>query len=188
MGHPKATLPWGDGTFVSTALRTLASGGLGPLVMVCGAHAPETRAALPRGIDVDLLENPAPERGQLSSLKLALGHLASQGTTTGAIVSLIDHPNVRVDTILRIREAGEPARIVVPRHDDRRGHPVYFGRALWDEILAADDAGGARVVVRRDPARVRELATDDPGVLVDVDTPADFATLRASNRGANRGP
>jgi len=34
---------------------------------------------------------------------------------------------------------------------------------------------GAKVVVRKDPERVRELALDDPGIRADIDTPREYA-------------
>lgn len=178
MGRPKATLRIGEETFAGRLLRGLREAGLEPIVVVAGLHAEETRAALPA--DVRLLVNPDPSRGQLSSLKIALRELASADPpVAAALVALVDHPAVRTDTLIRLRDASASHAIVVPRHAGRRGHPVVFAHALFDELREAPDALGARAVVRRDPARVRELEVDDPGVLVDVDTPADFERLRS---------
>lgn len=173
MGRPKAALPWGDGTFVGSVLRTLSDAGASPLLVVCGAHATETERALPAGLEVALVSNPAPERGQLSSLQVALRAL---GDVDGAIVSLVDHPAVRVGTAAALLQAARPDRIVVPRHAGRRGHPVVFGSALFEELCATPHDAGARAVVRAAPARVIEIDVDDPGIHVDIDTPADLAT------------
>jgi len=178
MGRPKAALSWDDETFVARELRALHDTGLRPLLCVCGVHIAETRAALPAGIEVEVHENPHPERGQLSSLKLALTALERRQDLHAALVALVDHPAVRLDTLSRLRDAAAPDRIVVPRRGDRRGHPVVFGRSLFAELLATPDPAGARRVVRRDASRVVELETDDPGVLIDVDTPEDLARLR----------
>ena len=48
-------------------------------------------------------------------------------------------------------------------------------KAYYGEILAAPLDQGAKVVVRKDPARVREVHLDDPGILADIDTPEDYA-------------
>jgi molybdenum cofactor cytidylyltransferase len=177
MGRPKATLRIGEDTFAGRLLRALGEAGLAPIVVVAGVHAAETRAALPR--DTRLLVNPDPSRGQLSSLKIALRELASaEPPVDAALVALVDHPAVRGETLVRLRDASASRAIVVPRHRGRRGHPVVFARALFEELLEAPDALGARTVVRRDAARVLELDVDDPGVLVDVDTPAELARFR----------
>ncbi len=172
MGRPKATLPWGDGTFVAAVLRTLSNAGASPLLVVCGAHATETARALPAELDVSLVSNPAPARGQLSSLQVALRAL---GDVDGAIVSLVDHPAVRAETVSALLDAVRPDRIVVPRHQGRRGHPVVFGSELFAELCATPHEAGARAVVRADPARVLELDVDDAGIHVDIDTPDDLA-------------
>jgi CTP:molybdopterin cytidylyltransferase MocA len=52
-----------------------------------------------------------------------------------------------------------------------------FSRAVWRELLALPDAAGARAAVHADPGRVLEVPLGDPGILRDVDTPADFAAL-----------
>jgi molybdenum cofactor cytidylyltransferase len=85
---------------------------------------------------------------------------------------------VQAATLARLRETASGHAIVVPRYGGRRGHPVVFSSALFGEILATPDELGARHVVRQDASRVYELDVDDPGVLVDVDTPADLARLR----------
>ena len=70
--------------------------------------------------------------------------------------------------------AGAP--IVVPTFKGRRGHPVLFASRVFPEIHAADPSVGARSVVHAHSDR-REIEVDDRGVLVDIDTPADYARV-----------
>jgi molybdenum cofactor cytidylyltransferase len=49
-----------------------------------------------------------------------------------------------------------------------------FLRSVFEEIARTPDDLGARAVVRRDASRVLEIAVDDPGILRDIDTPADL--------------
>ena len=53
---------------------------------------------------------------------------------------------------------------------------MLFKREVFDE-LAADSTLGAKAVVRADPVRVLDVDVDDPGVTIDVDTPADYERL-----------
>jgi molybdenum cofactor cytidylyltransferase len=86
---------------------------------------------------------------------------------------------VAVDTaralIDRFREGD--AAVVVPVFDGRRGHPVVFGRAVFDELLAAPDAEGARAVVRAEPDRVAEVPVSDPAVADSLNTPGAYQDL-----------
>lgn len=184
MGTPKAGLELGGQSFLARAVAALAAGGTDVRVVVTGAARTSVAAALPAGDDVTLLDNPAPDRGQLSSLKIALVHAAATWPEAAvAVVGLVDHPAVRGATVAALLEAARgpaPSAIVVPAYRGKRGHPVAFARAVWPELLGADDARGARSVVRADAERVRVLDLDDPGVLIDVDTPADLQRLLAT--------
>ncbi|MEW6270321.1 MAG: nucleotidyltransferase family protein [Thermodesulfobacteriota bacterium] len=182
MGAPKAALVYEGRSFARHVVEALRAGGVGEIVVVTGHAHDATAGALPALGRVTLVRNPEPERGQLSSLKIGLEHLATAAARVDAVVvALVDHPTVRAATVARLLEAADaeprPA-IVVPVHERRRGHPVLFARAVWDELLATPDDAGARAVVRAEPARVREVAVADPGILADVDTPDDFARLR----------
>jgi CTP:molybdopterin cytidylyltransferase MocA len=48
---------------------------------------------------------------------------------------------------------------------------VVLKRSLFPELSEDDLPEGVRTVLRRDPARVREVPVEDPGVLLDLDTP-----------------
>jgi len=181
MGTPKAGLRFGERTFLDHVIAALEAGGVGDVVVVAGEAVAAVRAALPVGrtITIALLRNHAPERGQLSSLKIALRHVRAAIPDAGAIVmALVDHPAVHAGTVAALAAAGDSA-IAVPTYDGRRGHPVLFGRAVWQELLDTPDEVGARAVVRADAGRVRLVPVDDPGILVDVDTPEDFRRLLA---------
>jgi molybdenum cofactor cytidylyltransferase len=65
--------------------------------------------------------------------------------------------------------------IVVSRYRRRRGHPVIFDRSVFADLIAAPEDQGARVVVNADPRRVLYVDVEDPGVVLDLDTPADLA-------------
>jgi molybdenum cofactor cytidylyltransferase len=62
---------------------------------------------------------------------------------------------------------------VVPVHKSRRGHPTWFHRDTWRELMTVAD-GGARAVIRAQPARVGEVEVPDAGVLRDIDTRGDL--------------
>jgi len=174
MGYPKPLLEVGGQTFIEQIAETMLAV-VPRLVIVIGAHRDRVRAAIPRDPRIAITENPNYSRGQLSSLKVGLG--AVQPDSAGAIVHLGDHPMVRVETFRAIVDSYNRASkpIVIARHDGRRGHPVVFDRALFAEILSAPEKQGARYVVNADASRVAYVDLDDPGINLDLDTPADLA-------------
>jgi len=174
MGYPKPLLDIGGRTFIEHIAETMLAV-VPRLVIVIGAHRERVRAAIPRDARIAIVENPDYSRGQLSSLKVGIGVI--QPDSAGAIVHLGDHPMVRVETFRAIVDSyhrtGKP--IVIARHDGRRGHPVIFDRAMFAELLSAPEEEGARHVVNADPSRVAYVDLNDPGINLDLDTPADLA-------------
>lgn len=90
------------------------------------------------------------------------------------IVALADMPQVQASTIaLLARALEEGADVAIPVHDGRRGNPVGFSRAHLPALLALSGDQGARAIVRAHP--VCEVHVNDPGILIDIDTPVDLA-------------
>ena len=89
------------------------------------------------------------------------------------MVHLVDHPYIdsKLVNIMLQRFDGSKFSIVVPRHQGKRGHPVIFSRALFDELLDAPLDQGAKAVVNAHRQETLEIDTDDVGITLDIDTP-----------------
>ena len=181
MGQPKALLrtPHTGRTFVTQLILTLHQGGLDQ-VAVIGRPGD---VALHREIEsadppVAYLDNPSHELGQLSSLLVGIDY-AEARRAAGVLVVPVDMPLIRAETVRAALQAfgadGPP--ILRATHRGRHGHPVLFGAAMFAALRRADPALGARAVLREDPTRVRDLEVDDPGVLRDIDLPAEYREL-----------
>jgi molybdenum cofactor cytidylyltransferase len=91
------------------------------------------------------------------------------------VVALADMPWVQAQTIARLVTAAEAAdRIVQPRCNGERGHPVVFPLRCLEALAHCHGDVGARDVLRENAADVVLLDVDDRGVLRDVDTPGDL--------------
>lgn len=89
----------------------------------------------------------------------------------GWVIALADMPAVSPATIVALRDAiAEGAPAAAPVFHGQRGHPVAFGRACRDRLLALTGDTGARSVLGAFPPRLIEV--DDPGCLHDIDTPS----------------
>lgn len=172
-GGCKALARLGEQTFVGRAVRTLREGGCDDVLVVVGPpHGDAIAAAVPA---TSIVRNGAPERGMLSSLRLAVESARAAGWDA-AVVSLVDHPRVRADTVARLVDAwrSSGADLVAPRFDGRGGHPYVLARSAFDAVLTAPDTATARTV--HDGLRnVIGLDVDDPAILEDLDLPDDVA-------------
>ena len=187
MGQPKALLryPRTGRTFVTQLVTSLREGGLHWIAVV---GRPDDRGLLQAigGLApaVDYLENPSPELGQLSSLLIGIDYAESR-RAAGALVVPVDMPLIRPDTVRTALDgflrSEEPVLRVT--HRGQHGHPVIFRANLFPAVRRADPSLGARAVLRQDPSRVRDLEVDDPGVLRDIDLPAEYRRLLDENPG-----
>lgn len=185
MGHPKALLNYRGATFLEGILSAAYAAGLERRVVVLGHHADKVLQALEFESDATMVvRSEKLEAGPIGSIRAGI-RLLSNHPVEAVVVWSVDRPHVSVTTIEALvggfRESHLP--VVVPAYQGRRGHPVLFGREVFQELLDAPDAEGARAVVRADRARVLAVPVDDPAVLEDLDTPEQYeALLRKQDR------
>ena len=179
MGRPKALLPLGEETFLSRVCRTLAEGGVDDVVVIAGPEAAEVERTLAgAAVRARVVENARRDQGQLTSLQAGLA-VADRPGVDAVLVHLVDVPLVAPRTVRAVVDAFRrtQAPIVRPSVEGRHGHPVLFGRPIFDELRAADPALGAKVVVRAHAADALDVAVDDAGACQDIDTPDDYERL-----------
>ncbi|MFZ5557844.1 MAG: nucleotidyltransferase family protein [Pseudomonadota bacterium] len=109
---------------------------------------------------------------------LAWGVALLPGTIDGLVVALADMPCIRPATTLAVAQAvAGGALLAAPERGGRRGHPVGFAACLRGELERLGGDHGARALVESCAARSTLISCDDPGIFLDVDTPADLASL-----------
>ncbi len=171
---PKALLHTPDGlTFIERIASTArAAGCQGVIAVLAAPHGEQIANAMPSNIGTAW--NPRPERGMLSSIQHGLSSLPPQ--TTAILVWPVDIPQVKPETVTAILTAA-PNDIVVPEALEngkpRGGHPVYIPNKYFPELLALDPTLGLRALIQAHPPK--RLPVNDPAILADIDTPADFA-------------
>ncbi|HMM75608.1 MAG TPA: nucleotidyltransferase family protein [Gammaproteobacteria bacterium] len=145
------------------------------------APGDETAAALARSAEASLAVNRDPAQGLGASI--ACGVRALSPDVDGVLIVLGDMPRVRPASIAVLLERLETlcdGAVVAPLHRGRRGHPVLFGAAHLPALAALTGDEGARAVLAG--AQLTSVDVDDPGVLLDIDTPADLAAASGGDR------
>jgi CTP:molybdopterin cytidylyltransferase MocA len=177
MGSIKALLEVEGRPLLLQALERLREAGAGPIWTVLGFHR-EVLEPLVSGAGGQVLVNQTPEEGQLSSLRTGLKTLDTGAP--GVLVLPVDHGLVTVRTVQLILEAAreDPTRFAVPSFEGRRGHPTWFPRECFEELLDPALEGGARTVMRRRGEAIRHLVVADPGARLDLDTLEDWEASR----------
>ena len=188
MGRPKATLLVGSGsdTFLTRMIRTFQQAGVEDVVVVIGHEADAVRESVAAsGLMARLVVNADYESGQLSSVVTALRAIDRPGVNA-MLLTLVDTPFVSAATVRAVvqRYRAVHAPIVRPVRGAEHGHPVLIDRTLFDALRAADPASGAKQVVRAHVSAAGDVAIDDEGAFLDIDTPGDYARAIARFTGS----
>ncbi len=108
------------------------------------------------------------------SLSLRCG-VAACVQAHGWIIALADMPGVSAHTVRQIATALEMgAPLVACRYRGQRGNPVGFSQAFGPALMNLSGDQGARALLQLHSNSIHWLDVDDPGILFDVDTPADW--------------
>jgi molybdenum cofactor cytidylyltransferase len=188
MGRDKALLPWPPAAQGSTETggQTLLSASIAALkpfadaVMIVAGNNFESLAPLAAAHGALIVRNPAPERGQFSSLQTGLRELVARGYGA-AMITLVDCPPLSAASMQKLVTALDETLArglwgVAPEHDGRRGHPLLAGRALIDAFLAEAITSNARTVKHEHAQLIESVPV--PDVLgVDVNTPEQYSAL-----------
>lgn len=181
MGEPKPLLRLRGRPLLLHALEALRASDVGEIVVVLGAEADRVRRAIAlEGTRV--VVNPEYAEGMSSSIRTGLR--AASPEAEAFLIVLGDQPFVTSSTLntLIARQEATRARILVPTYRGVRGNPVLLHRSLAPEVDALTGDVGCRGVVAGHGDEVVEVPVDDPGVLVDVDTPDDLHEIESAAR------
>jgi molybdenum cofactor cytidylyltransferase len=176
MGSPKALLAYQGRPFLEHLLEVTKHPKIGVRRVVLGAHAEPIGKAVPLDAD-EVVINEKWEEGQLSSMQAGLRSLPAG--TDGALICLVDHPLISATLVdgLVAQFYATKALVVVPVFEGRRGHPVIFAAALYEELQKAPLELGARSVVWAHKNEVSEFFTTEEGCVVNLNDPDTFARL-----------
>jgi molybdenum cofactor cytidylyltransferase len=192
MGTDKALLPWppmvpgklpAKTTFLSAAIESLQP--FSELVIVVAGNNELHLVPVVYANGASLVRNPAPERGQFSSLQVGLQEVLNHGRDA-AMVTLVDRPPASAGTLRALCTAfgSRPAGCwgVVPEFAGKHGHPFLVAREMMEVFLKAPATSTAREIEHQNQQHISYVAVDDPAVTLNVDTPQDYSALSSIPR------
>jgi molybdenum cofactor cytidylyltransferase len=184
MGQPKLLLPLGNKTVIARLLETLDR----PLIRCRAVVIRPNDQALADEVETAggwaiLPDSDPPEMRE--SVQFALSAIAerySPQATDGWLLVPADHPVLSLAVIDALVEKWQTtdAEILVPCCQNRRGHPTIFSWRLAEQVPFIPADRGLNWLVRSSGAIVEEVSVDDPAIFTDLDTPADYESLKKS--------
>lgn len=175
MGQPKACLQWNNTTFLTTCVNHLRDANCTDIWCITGYFRDEIMSQH-SDLPVQWIENPTPEEGMLSSFRCGVKQIAED--FDAVLLCLVDHPAITTETYTAVCSHASAETIIIPVYNGKRGHPTAFGKTFFDEIVHSDCPQGARTIIHKHTDAVREIAVNDPGIHLDIDTPAEYKEIQ----------
>jgi len=188
MGRDKALLPWppvpqgavgGGNTLLSASIQSLKPF-THAVVVVAGRNA-EAIASIVSANGATMVRNPAPERGQFSSMQVGLQEVLARGYSA-AMITLVDCPPLSAASLELLSSSFHQALAagkwaVAPENSGKHGHPLLAGRELIDAFLIAPATQNARAIKHAHAQSIEYIAVADSLLSIDVNTPEEYAAL-----------
>ncbi|MHB8106249.1 MAG: nucleotidyltransferase family protein [Candidatus Cryosericum sp.] len=182
MGSNKLTLPLGSETVVGRVVAT-ALVSCDRVIVVTGLHDQGTGTAVKQAAKglgaegrLEVVEDVRYDPGMFISVQAGLRRVA------GASVILIfpgDIPLVLLETAIAVRDAvsGGQVDVAIPSCGGRQGHPAAIGGRCVSELLSMSERSTLRQFMTIHASSTKLVPVDDRGMLLDVDTPEDYARV-----------
>ena len=181
MGRQKMLLPWRTTTVLGQLLAQWKEAGAAQIAVVCGLGNTKVTAELERlGVPPEQqIVNPEPVRGMFSSIQCAALWDGWLPEVRHIVIALGDQPHLPNGTLRAVVEfaAQNPQKICQPSRAGRPRHPIFLPRTMLASLTAATHGTMKDFLAAQTDAR-QCIEIDDPGLDLDLDTPADYDTAR----------
>ncbi|HEY0073797.1 MAG TPA: nucleotidyltransferase family protein [Abditibacteriaceae bacterium] len=171
MGTQKLLLPFAGQTVIAHLLDQIKQSHCGPVLVVVGSN--NLLHSVLSEKEVDVVENLDAYSDMLGSVRIGLQNLSAD--CEAAIIMPGDFPLIQtalINQMVAVFQARN--QIVVPVHQEQRGHPLLVPRRYFHEVLHFYDDVGLRGLLQSHANDLCELKVDDAGVLQDIDVPEDY--------------
>lgn len=173
MGKFKPLISIAGVPMIRRVMDAVEESGVMHRVLVVGYNSEDILSAVPlEGWKV--VENPLYAEGMASSIKA--GFNAVPRSAVAVAIVLGDQPLIKSSTITDLVEHHLRARpdATAPLYHGRRGNPVVLDRRMEGYVNGLTGDEGAKAIFSKGGYRVEYVEVDDPGVVIDFDTPGDL--------------
>jgi molybdenum cofactor cytidylyltransferase len=179
MGRPKLILPVGGIPLIARVVLALRDGGADRIIVVVPPRSEPGAIELIEAAEAGGAEVVVPDRPTLdmrASVELGLIRLSEGPKPTALLLTPGDLPGLGHDAVARVIAVSiaAPGRIVVPRCQGKRGHPLLLPWSLAKTIPSLPPGVGVNGLLADRADAVDYLTIDHPTLLDDIDTPDDY--------------
>ncbi len=160
---------------IQQTANTIKESGYTCISAVTGYRAKEVSSEL-SGYPITMIHNPDYASGMGTSLKAGFADMANDYDT--CLIALGDMPFVQKTTHTMLIETAQnitEASIFIPTFNGKRGNPVLWRKEHFPALQQITGDKGGRSIIHEHEHLVYEVEVNDPGILIDLDTPEALA-------------
>ena len=176
MGRIKPLLPLGEGSVIGHVAACFRAADVFDITVVLGHRLDAVMPELEKQ-GLSCVVNERYSQGMFSSIQKGLE--TQDAHTRACFIMPVDIPLVRPSTLKTLTTAHDahPGNIIHPVFQGKRGHPPLIPASFASAILNYDGSGGLRRCLASLNSAGLDVAVPDEGVLIDMDTPGDYASI-----------
>ena len=173
MGEFKPMLNIGSISIAQRIVATFHQAGVTKIAVVTGYNAPLLERHLANSGLVFLRNENYAATQMFDSAKIGLSYMKDK--CERILFTPVDVPLFTAMTVTELIESDAP--LCCPVCEGKTGHPLLIASSLVDTLLSDGGEGGLQGAIARCGTEMRQIPVEDPGVLHDADTPADYRAL-----------
>lgn len=172
----KPLLSLGESTVLEKAVHSFLKGGIRDIRVVVGHRGNELYPVLDR-LGVQTIVNHNFSKGMFSSVRSGVESLSP--VVKGFFLLPVDNPMVTGDTLEKLQHAFFTTEfgIIYPLYQGERGHPPLISCRYVNNVINWNEPGGMRALLEQYEHDSLDVQVEDPGVLLDMDTPEDYQQM-----------
>ena len=178
MRESKALLSWRGKYLIEYQIASLITCGVKEVLVVLGHEASMITDTIKLEDRTRIVVNENYKSGKSSSVITGLQNIP---TNAGDILILaVDQPRTP-NLLIQLMKAHKrnTSKITIPVFQNRGGHPIIFPNALLTQMMRIDESTeGLRYIVNNNSELVNRWETQNPEVLIDVNTMQSYTAAR----------
>jgi len=173
MGVFKPLLKIGSLTVIGRIIRGFQAASVKNIAIITGNNAEELENSL-KGPEIVFLKNELYEHNEMfDSIKIGLEYQKEK--CDKIFITPVDVPLFSSDTVKALLCC--KTDVGIPSYKGKTGHPIILGNDAASKILKYSGSGGLRSAITDLSLTVEHIETNDQGILFDMDTQEDYASI-----------
>ena len=170
----KPMLCLGSTSLIKRVISTMKSVGADPIVVVTGHKADMLEKHISHMGVICIRNKRYAETQMFDSVVIGLNYL--KDLCDRVLFMPADIPQVSVKSIQMLLER-QDIKLACPIYNNQEGHPLLISSQLIPSLLGYKGDGGLRKAIHHLGLEIKYVVVDDEGILLDADTPQDYANL-----------